>query len=82
MPEAMHTLRAPEGGVVLAKSDGFVSRIDAAVDAVIAANPDQVAEYRGGKDKLFGFFVGGVMKVMAGKGNPGLVNAALKAKLG
>ncbi len=56
--------------------------IDAAVDAVIAANPEKVAEYRSGKDKLFGFFVGNVMKAMAGKGNPALVNAALKAKLG
>jgi aspartyl-tRNA(Asn)/glutamyl-tRNA(Gln) amidotransferase subunit B len=56
--------------------------IDAAVDAVIAANPEKVAEYRGGKDKLFGFFVGNVMKAMAGKGNPALVNAALKARLG
>ena len=58
------------------------SAIDAAVDAVIAANPDKVAEYRSGKDKLFGFFVGNVMKAMAGRGNPGLVNAALKQKLG
>ncbi len=58
------------------------SAIDAAVEAVIAANPEKVAEYRSGKDKLFGFFVGGVMKAMAGKGNPGLVNAALKARLG
>ena len=56
--------------------------IDAAVDAVLAANPDKLAEYRSGKDKLFGFFVGQVMKAMAGKGNPALVNAALKAKLG
>ena len=56
--------------------------IDAAVDAVLAANPDKLAEYRGGKDKLFGFFVGQVMKAMAGKGNPALVNTALKAKIG
>jgi aspartyl-tRNA(Asn)/glutamyl-tRNA(Gln) amidotransferase subunit B len=56
--------------------------IDAAVDAVLAANPDKLAEYRGGKEKLFGFFVGQVMKAMAGKGNPALVNEALKAKLG
>ncbi len=56
--------------------------IDAAVEAVIAANPDKVAEYKSGKDKLFGFFVGNVMKAMAGKGNPALVNAALKARLG
>ena len=56
--------------------------IDAAVEAVVAANPDKVAEYQGGKDKLFGFFVGQVMKAMAGKGNPALVNAALKQRLG
>ena len=56
--------------------------IDTAVDAVLAANPDKLAEYRGGKDKLFGFFVGQVMKAMAGKGNPALVNTALKAKIG
>jgi aspartyl-tRNA(Asn)/glutamyl-tRNA(Gln) amidotransferase subunit B len=55
--------------------------IDAAVDAVIAANPDKLAEYKSGKDKLFGFFVGQVMKAMAGKGNPALVNEALKQKL-
>ena len=58
------------------------SAIDAAVDAVLAANPDKVAEYKSGKDKLFGFFVGNVMKAMAGKGNPALVNAALKVRLG
>ena len=56
--------------------------IDAAVDAVLAANPGKVAEYRSGKDKLFGFFVGQVMKAMAGKGNPALVNDAIKARLG
>ncbi len=55
--------------------------IDAAVDQVLAANPDKLAEYRAGKDKLFGFFVGQVMKAMAGKGNPALVNEALKARL-
>ena len=55
--------------------------IDAAVDQVLAGHPDKLAEYRGGKDKLFGFFVGQVMKAMAGKGNPALVNEALKKKL-
>ena len=55
--------------------------IDAAVAAVLAANPDKVAEFRGGKDKLFGFFVGQVMREMRGKGNPGLVNEALKRVL-
>ncbi len=55
--------------------------IDTAVAAVLAANADKLAEYRGGKDKLFGFFVGQVMKAMAGKGNPALVNTALKRVL-
>jgi aspartyl-tRNA(Asn)/glutamyl-tRNA(Gln) amidotransferase subunit B len=55
--------------------------IDAAVRAVLEANPDKLAEYRGGKDKLFGFFVGQVMKATGGKGNPGLVNEALKRAL-
>ncbi len=58
------------------------SAIDAAIDAVVAANPDKVAQYRGGKDKLFGFFVGQVMKAMEGKGNPGLINQSLKQRLG
>jgi aspartyl-tRNA(Asn)/glutamyl-tRNA(Gln) amidotransferase subunit B len=49
---------------------------------VLAANADKLAEYRSGKDKLFGFFVGQVMKAMQGKGNPALVNEVLKAKLG
>ena len=56
--------------------------IDSAVDAVLAANPDKLAEFKSGKDKLFGFFVGQVMKEMKGKGNPALVNEALKKKLG
>jgi aspartyl-tRNA(Asn)/glutamyl-tRNA(Gln) amidotransferase subunit B len=55
--------------------------IDAAVDAVLAANADKIAAYKAGQEKLFGFFVGQVMKAMAGKGNPALVNAALKARL-
>jgi aspartyl-tRNA(Asn)/glutamyl-tRNA(Gln) amidotransferase subunit B len=55
--------------------------IDSAVATVLAANADKLAEYRGGKDKLFGFFVGQVMKAMAGKGNPALVNDALRRAL-
>jgi len=55
--------------------------IEAAVDAILAANAGKVAEYRGGKDKLFGFFVGQTMKAMAGKGNPALINETLKRKL-
>jgi aspartyl-tRNA(Asn)/glutamyl-tRNA(Gln) amidotransferase subunit B len=56
--------------------------IDAAVAAVLDANPDKVAEYRGGKDKLFGFFVGQVMKATQGKANPQKVNERLKQRLG
>jgi aspartyl-tRNA(Asn)/glutamyl-tRNA(Gln) amidotransferase subunit B len=55
--------------------------IDAVIDAVIAKNQDKLAEYRSGKDKLFGFFVGQVMKESGGKANPALVNQALKVKL-
>jgi aspartyl-tRNA(Asn)/glutamyl-tRNA(Gln) amidotransferase subunit B len=56
--------------------------IETAIDAVLAANGDKVAEYRSGKDKLFGFFVGQVMKATGGKANPALVNEILKKKLG
>ena len=56
--------------------------IEAAVDAVLAKNADRVTEYKSGKDKLFGFFVGQTMKAMQGKGNPALVNEVLKKKLG
>jgi aspartyl-tRNA(Asn)/glutamyl-tRNA(Gln) amidotransferase subunit B len=55
--------------------------IEKIIDEVIAANPDKVAEYKSGKDKLFGFFVGQVMKAMAGKGNPAVINDLLKQKL-
>ena len=55
--------------------------IDAEIDKIMAANADKVAEYRGGKDKLLGFFVGQVMKAMGGKANPGMLNDRLKAKL-
>jgi len=48
---------------------------------VMAGNPDQLAEYRSGKDKLFGFFVGQVMKATGGKANPAELNKLLKAKL-
>ena len=55
--------------------------IESIVDAVIAANPSQVAEYKAGKDKLIGYFVGQVMKETGGKANPGQVNQILKDKL-
>jgi aspartyl-tRNA(Asn)/glutamyl-tRNA(Gln) amidotransferase subunit B len=55
--------------------------IDAAIDDIMGKNADKVAEYRGGKDKLLGFFVGQVMKATGGKANPALLNERLKAKL-
>ncbi|TWA74498.1 aspartyl/glutamyl-tRNA(Asn/Gln) amidotransferase subunit B [Azospirillum brasilense] len=55
--------------------------IESSIDAVLAANADKVAEFRSGKDKLFGFFVGQVMKATQGKANPALVNEILMAKL-
>ena len=55
--------------------------IGAEIDKILAANPDKVAEYRGGKDKLFGFFVGQVMKATGGKLNPTMLNDILKEKL-
>ena len=57
------------------------SLIDAAVRSVLEANPTLVAQYKAGKEKLFGAFVGQVMRAMAGKGNPALVNEALKRAL-
>ena len=57
------------------------SAIEAVVDKVIEANPSQVAEYKAGKDKLIGFFVGQVMKETKGQANPGQVNQILKDKL-
>ncbi len=64
------------------KQQSDTGAIEAVIDEVLAANADKVAEYRGGKDKLFGFFVGQTMKAMQGKGNPAVVNDLLKAKLG
>ncbi len=55
--------------------------IETIIDEVIAENPDNVEKYRGGKDKLIGFFVGQVMKKSQGKPNPGIVNKLLKEKL-
>ena len=82
--EAMVDTGEPPGAIVEARGLRQVTdtgAIDAAVDKVLAANGDKLAEYRSGKDKLFGFFVGQVMKAMAGKGNPALVNDALKQRL-
>jgi aspartyl-tRNA(Asn)/glutamyl-tRNA(Gln) amidotransferase subunit B len=51
------------------------------IDEIIAANPDQVTEYRAGKERLLGWFVGQVMKATRGKANPQLVTELLKEKL-
>ncbi|HLS80220.1 MAG TPA: Asp-tRNA(Asn)/Glu-tRNA(Gln) amidotransferase subunit GatB [Steroidobacter sp.] len=55
--------------------------IEQTIDEIMAANPKQLTEYRAGKDKLFGFFVGQVMKATGGKANPAQVNELLKRKL-
>ena len=55
--------------------------LEVLIDKVINDNPDKVKEYVSGKDKLFGFFVGQVMKVSGGKANPQLINDILKKKL-
>jgi len=55
--------------------------IEAIVDEILAANPGQVEQYRGGQEKVFGFFVGQVMKASKGKANPQMVNELLKTKL-
>ena len=57
------------------------SAIERAIEEVMAKNPGQLADYRGGKDKLFGFFVGQVMKATGGKANPAQLNELLKKKL-
>ena len=58
------------------------SAIERAIDEVMAKSPGQLAEYRAGKDKLFGYFVGQVMKATGGKANPAQLNELLKRKLG
>ncbi|MGN6122431.1 MAG: Asp-tRNA(Asn)/Glu-tRNA(Gln) amidotransferase subunit GatB, partial [Sphingomonas oligoaromativorans] len=63
------------------KQTSDTGAIEAEIAKVMEANPDKVAEYRGGKDKLFGFFVGQTMRAMAGKANPAVVNDLLKKAL-
>ncbi|HYP80510.1 MAG TPA: Asp-tRNA(Asn)/Glu-tRNA(Gln) amidotransferase subunit GatB [Steroidobacteraceae bacterium] len=55
--------------------------IEKLIDDIMAANPKQLADFRSGKDKLFGFFVGQAMKLSGGKANPALLNELLKKKL-
>ncbi|QDX25568.1 Asp-tRNA(Asn)/Glu-tRNA(Gln) amidotransferase subunit GatB [Sphingomonas suaedae] len=63
------------------KQTSDTGAIEAEIAKVLEANADKVADYRGGKDKLFGFFVGQTMKAMAGKANPGVVNDLLRKAL-
>jgi aspartyl-tRNA(Asn)/glutamyl-tRNA(Gln) amidotransferase subunit B len=85
--EVFEAMIAGEGDAdSIIKAKGLVqitdeSAIVAAIDRVMAASPGQLADYRSGKDKLFGFFVGQVMKATQGKANPDAVNRLLKEKL-
>jgi aspartyl-tRNA(Asn)/glutamyl-tRNA(Gln) amidotransferase subunit B len=79
-------LETGEGAGQIVESRGLkqtsdTGAIDAEIDKILAANADKVAEYKSGKQQLFGFFVGQTMKAMAGKANPGVVNERLRAKL-
>ena len=80
-------LESGEGAAAIVEREGLTQTsdtgaIEAAVDAVLAANADKTQQYKDGKEALFGFFVGQTMKAMQGKGNPGLVNQVIKARLG
>jgi aspartyl-tRNA(Asn)/glutamyl-tRNA(Gln) amidotransferase subunit B len=83
--EAMWSEGKPADAIIEAKGlrqitdTGAIERV---IDEVMAANPKQLADYRSGKDKLFGFFVGQVMKATGGKANPAQLNDLLKLRLG
>ncbi len=82
--EEMYRTGAAPDAVVAAKGLTQVSdagELAAVIDQVLADSPKELAQYRSGKDKLFGFFVGQVMKRTQGKANPAMVNELLKAKL-
>ncbi len=79
-------LDSGEGAAAIVEKRGLkqtsdTGAIDAEIDKVLAANAEKVAEYRAGKQQLFGFFVGQTMKAMAGTANPQVVNERLRAKL-
>lgn len=67
-----------ERGLVQVSDTGEIDRV---IDLVIAASPNQLEQYRAGKETLFGFFVGKVMKASKGKANPKVVNERLREKL-
>jgi aspartyl-tRNA(Asn)/glutamyl-tRNA(Gln) amidotransferase subunit B len=67
-----------EKGVAQVSDEGALERM---IDQIIASHEKEVKEFKSGKEKLFGFFVGQVMKLSKGKANPGKVNELLKKKL-
>jgi aspartyl-tRNA(Asn)/glutamyl-tRNA(Gln) amidotransferase subunit B len=78
--------KSGKGALAIIQEQGLVQvsdtgEIDVLIDEVMAANPDQVASYRAGKEALIGFFVGQVIKASHGKANPKIVNERLRAKL-
>ncbi|MGE5063633.1 MAG: Asp-tRNA(Asn)/Glu-tRNA(Gln) amidotransferase subunit GatB [Myxococcales bacterium] len=80
-------LESGEGAAEIVEKRGLkqtsdTGAIDAEIDKILAANGDKVAEYKAGKQQLFGFFVGQTMKAMQGKANPQVVNERLRTKLG
>ncbi len=80
-------LETGQGAVAIVEEKGLkqtsdTGAIEAEIAKIMAANEDKVAEYRSGKDKLFGFFVGQTMKAMQGKANPQIINDLLKKALG
>lgn len=82
--EEMYASGSPAADIIKAKGLEQVSdssAIEKIIDDVIANNPNQLAEYKSGKDKLFGFFVGQTMKASKGQANPQMVNDLLKKKL-
>ncbi len=80
----MVTSGRPAGEIVEKKGLRQVTdtgAIESAIDQIMAQHADKVAEYRAGKEKLFGFFIGQIMKATAGKANPAMLNDLLKKKL-
>ena len=79
-------LETGDGAAAIVEARGLrqtsdTGAIDARIDEILAANADKVAQYKAGKEALFGFFVGQTMKAMAGKANPQIVNERLRTKL-
>ena len=79
-------LESGDGANAIVEREGLkqtsdTGAIDIIIDGILAANADKVAQYKAGKEALFGFFVGQTMKAMQGKANPQVVNERLRAKL-